>query len=231
MGHNIFLGAPEFHALPTSGPATSMVIPSTPSSEHVAKGRGRDMDKSTRKWPSSDSSQVTSKKSWGDSSALRVSFANASGLTPSTQLSGRLLSSLITSQSLLTQLGMHPLASHSNSGTSTPPQPLGDLKALDKMCNKVTWLQVAYWDWIWGVLWFWDEEIAARMELSLFLQTLASQAFGHMWDMREAWAHRGQQELLPETLQMVLGELELCLQSTILHYVAEHHQGLSRRGQ
>ena len=69
------------------------------------------------------------------------------------------------------------------------------------------------------------------MELSLFLQTLASQVFGHMWDMREAWTYRGQQELLPEILQMVLGELELCLQSTILHYVAEHHQGLSRRGQ
>ena len=30
---------------------------------------------------------------------------------------------------------------------------------------------------------------------------------------------------------MVLGELELCLQSTLLHHEAKHHQGASRRGQ
>ena len=28
---------------------------------------------------------------------------------------------------------------------------------------------------------------------------------------------------------MVLGELELCLQSTLLHHVAEHHQAEDRR--
>ena len=30
---------------------------------------------------------------------------------------------------------------------------------------------------------------------------------------------------------MVLGELEFCLQSTILHHVAEHHQGLLKGAQ
>ena len=231
MGDNIFPGTPEFPGLPTSGPVASMVMPATPSSESVAKVRGRGLDKLTGKHSSSDSSQVPSMKHLGDSSALRVSFADALGLTLSTQCSGRLLSCLLTSQFLLTQLGRHPLAGHSSSGTGTPPQPLGDLKALDKMCNKVTQLQVDYWGWIQGMLQFWDEEIVARMELSLFLQTLVFQAFGHMWDMREVWAHGGQQELSLEALQMVLGELELCLQSTILHYVAEHHKGLSKRGQ
>ena len=52
-----------------------------------------------------------------------------------------------------------------------------------------------------------------------------------MQDMREVWAHRGQQQLSPGNLQMVLGKLELCLQSTILHHAAEHHQGLLKRAQ
>ena len=225
-GDNVFLGTLDFPGPPTTGPATSMVMPETPS-ESVAKVRGRGLDKFTRKLSSSDNSHIPSKKPQGDSFALRVSFANASYLTLSTQHSGRLLSSLLTSQSPLTQLGRHPLAGHSSSGTDTPPQPLGDLKTLDKMCNKVTQLWAAYRDWIQGTLQFWDKEIVARIELSLFLQTLVSQSLGHMQDMREAWAHRGQQELSPETL----GELELCLQSPIIHYVAEHHQGLSKRGQ
>ena len=52
-----------------------------------------------------------------------------------------------------------------------------------------------------------------------------------MQDMREVWAYKGQQELSLEALQVVLWELELCLQSTILHYGAEYHQGLSQRRQ
>ena len=170
MGYNVFPGAPVFPSLPTLGPATSMVMLTTPSSENVAKSGGMDLDKLTGKWSSSDSIQVPSKKPQGDSTALRVSLPNALGLTPSTQHSGRLLSCLLTSQSSLTQLGMHPLTSHSSSGTSVPPQPPGDLKALDEMCNKVTQLQVVYWDWIQGTLQFGDEEIVARMELSLFHQ-------------------------------------------------------------
>ena len=113
MGDNVFPGTPEFSGLPTSGPAmstaaTEVVMPATPLSESVAKGRGKELDKSTGKWSSSDSSEVPSKKPKGDSSALKVTFADISSLTPSTQHSGRLLSSLLTLQSLLTKLGMHP---------------------------------------------------------------------------------------------------------------------------
>ena len=69
---------------------------------------------------------------------------------------------------------MHPLASHLSSGTSTLSQTPGDLKVLAKICNEATWLWVAYQDWMQGVLQFWDEEIMARMEVSLFLKTLVS---------------------------------------------------------
>ena len=150
-----------------------MVMPPT-SSESAAPSRGRDLERSTGKWSSSDSSPVPSKKPLGDRLTLRVSFANASGLTLSAQYSGRFLSNLLTSQSLLTQLAMHPLTSHLSSGTSTPSQTPGGLKVLNKIHNEVTQLWAAYWDWMQGVLQFWDKEITARMELSLFLQTLAS---------------------------------------------------------
>ena len=170
MGDNVFLGTPEFPGLPTSGPATStaatsVVMQVTPLLESVAKGGGKDLDKLMGKWSSSDSSQVPLKKPQGDSLALRVSFADTSGLTLSTQHSGRLLSSLLTSQYLLTQLGMQPLAGHSSSGTSVPPQTPGNLKAQDEMCNEVTQLWVAYQDWIQGAFQFQDKEIVARMEL------------------------------------------------------------------
>ena len=160
-------------------------MPAAPSSESVAKGRGKDLDKSIGKWPSNDSSEVPLKKPQGDSLASRVSFADISGLILSTQCSGRLLSSPLTSQSLLTQLGMHPLAGHSSSDTSTPPQTPGDVKAQDKMHNEVTWLHAAHQDWIQVVFWFWDEEIAARMELNLFLWTLVSPSL---------WTHVGHEE-------------------------------------
>ena len=223
MGDNVFPGTPEFPGLPNSGPAmstaaTSVIMPATPSSESVAKGRGKDLDKLTGKWSSSDSSQIPSKKPWKDSMALRVSFANTSGLTPSTQYRGRLLSSLLTLQSSLTQLGMHPLANHSSSGISAPPQTPGDLKALDKMCNEVTQLWAAYRDWIQGTFWFWDEDPGI---LSLLAHV------GHEASM----GPQGSTRIVARSPPDGAGELELCLQSTILHYVAEHHQGLSKRGQ
>ena len=112
MGDNAFLGTTEFPGLPILGPATSMVILAIPLLESVAKGGGKDLYKSTRKQSSTDSSQISSKKPQGDSLALRVSFADTLGFTPSTQHSWRLLSSPLTSQYLLTQLGMQPLASH-----------------------------------------------------------------------------------------------------------------------
>ena len=73
-----------------------------------------------------------------------------------------------------------PPTNHLSSGTSAPSQPPGDLKVLDKICNEATWLQAAYQDWMQGALQFWDEKITARMELSLFCQTLAPSAFRHM---------------------------------------------------
>ena len=69
MEDNIFLGTLEFPGCPTSGPAmstaaTSVVMPATPLLESVAKGRGKDLDKLTGKWSSSDNSQVPLKKPW-----------------------------------------------------------------------------------------------------------------------------------------------------------------------
>ena len=71
-------------------------------------------------------------------------------------------------------MGIHPQAGHLGSGNNAPFLSPRDPKTLEEMCNEVALLWAAHGDYLQELAQFWDEEIMARIELNLFLQTLAS---------------------------------------------------------